>query len=99
MVMANRGARQGRVQDKGNVFRANLLNSYQSPLILGVPVKQLCGRGSATKVSAGSRYGLRLTAAGSIYAKGTTAWMGLPWKVRQVKEIAFEGVAEFRAPG
>jgi hypothetical protein len=68
MAMASRGARQGRVQDKGNVFRANLLSSYQSPLILGVPVKQLCGRGSAAKVSAGSRCGLRLTAAGSVYA-------------------------------
>jgi hypothetical protein len=97
--MANRGARQGRAQDRGNVFRANLLSSEQSPLVLGVPAKQLCGRGSAAKVSAGSRCGLRPHAAGSIYAKGTTAWMGLPRKVRQVEGIAFEGVKELPEPG
>jgi|HubBroStandDraft_2_1064218.scaffolds.fasta_scaffold1476822_1 hypothetical protein len=52
--MTSRGARQTSVADKdnvfrGDVFRASLLSGDQSPLILGVPVRQLCGRGERGK--------------------------------------------------
>jgi len=85
---------QTRVADRGSLFRVDLLNACQNPLITGVPVKRLRAQGKRGEGLGRITERLPASVVGSIYANITTASSGLTAECAVLKIVRFPNSRE-----